>query len=64
MMKDIAEKKEPVVDEKIEIGEPDVIWHMDMTPMRIAKGRITRADRLFPGSDSRTMELWSLSVAS
>jgi transposase InsO family protein len=38
MMKDIVEKKEPVVAERIEIAEPDAIWHMDMTPMRIAKG--------------------------
>ena len=38
MMKDIQEKKEPVVAEKIEIAEPDAIWHMDMTPKRIAGG--------------------------
>jgi transposase InsO family protein len=40
MMKDIQEKKEPVVAERIEIDEPDKIWHMDMTPKRIAKGKI------------------------
>ena len=40
MMKDIQEKKEPVVAEKIEIAEPDAIWHMDMTPKRIARGNI------------------------
>ena len=39
MMKDIAPKKEPVVAEKIEIAEPDAIWHMDMTPKRIASGK-------------------------
>jgi len=39
MMKDIAPKKEPVVAERIEIEEPDKIWHMDMTPKRIAKGK-------------------------
>ena len=39
MMKDIQEKKEPVVAEKIEIAEPDAIWHMDMTPKRIAGGK-------------------------
>jgi len=39
MMKDIQEKKEPVVAEKIEIDEPDKIWHMDMTPKRIAGGK-------------------------
>jgi len=39
MMKDIAPKKEPVVAEKIEIAEPDAIWHMDMTPKRIAGGK-------------------------
>ena len=38
-MKDIAPKKEPVVAEKIEIDEPEEIWHMDMTPKRIAKGK-------------------------
>ena len=32
MMKDIQEKKEPVIAERIEISEPDAIWHMDMTP--------------------------------
>jgi transposase InsO family protein len=40
MMKDIQEKKEPVIAERIEIDEPDKIWHMDMTPKRIAKGKI------------------------
>jgi transposase InsO family protein len=39
MMRDIAPKKEPVVAERIEIEEPDKIWHMDMTPKRIAKGK-------------------------
>jgi transposase len=39
MMKDIQEKKEPVIAERIEIDEPDKIWHMDMTPKRIAKGK-------------------------
>ena len=39
MMKDIQEKKEPVIAERIEIEEPDKIWHMDMTPKRIAKGK-------------------------
>jgi len=39
MMKDIAEKKELVVAERIEIDEPDKIWHMDMTPKRIAGGK-------------------------
>jgi len=39
MMKDIQEKKEPVVAERIEIDEPDKIWHMDMTPKRIAGGK-------------------------
>jgi transposase len=40
MMKDITEKKEPVIAERIEISEPDAIWHMDMTPKRIAGGKI------------------------
>ena len=40
IMKDITPKKEPVVAERIEISEPDAIWHMDMTPKRIAKGKI------------------------
>jgi transposase InsO family protein len=40
IMKDIAPKKEPIIAEKIEIAEPDAIWHMDMTPKRIAKGKI------------------------
>jgi putative transposase len=39
IMKDIAEKKEKVIPERIEIAEPDAIWHMDMTPMRISKGK-------------------------
>jgi transposase len=39
MMRDIQEKKEPVIAERIEIDEPDKIWHMDMTPKRIAKGK-------------------------
>lgn len=39
MMKDIQEKKEPVVAERIEIDEPDKIWHMDMTLKRIAGGK-------------------------
>ena len=39
MMKDIQEKKEPVVAEKIEIAELDAIWHMDMTPKKIAGGK-------------------------
>jgi len=40
MMKDIQEKKEPVVAERIEIDEVDKIWHMDMTPKRIAGGKM------------------------
>jgi transposase InsO family protein len=40
IMKDIAPKKEVVIPERIEIDEPDKIWHMDMTPKRIAKGKI------------------------
>jgi transposase InsO family protein len=39
IMKDIAEKKEVVIPERIEVDEVDAIWHMDMTQMRIAKGR-------------------------
>jgi len=39
IIKDIAPKKDVVIPERIEIDEPDHIWHMDMTPMRIAKGR-------------------------
>jgi transposase InsO family protein len=39
MMKDIQEKKEPVVAEVIEIDEPDKIWHMDMTPVRLQGGK-------------------------
>jgi len=39
MMKDIQEKKEPVVAERIEIDEPDKIWHMDMTPVRLQGGK-------------------------
>ncbi|MCX6685046.1 MAG: DDE-type integrase/transposase/recombinase [Methanoregula sp.] len=40
IMKDITEKKEPVIPERIEVAEPDAIWHMDMTPKRIGKGKI------------------------
>lgn len=39
MMKDIQEKKEPVVAERIEIDEPDKIWHFDMTPVRLQGGK-------------------------
>lgn len=39
MMKEIEEKKVTVIPQKVEIDEPDAIWHLDMTPMRIAKGR-------------------------
>jgi transposase InsO family protein len=39
IMKEIAPKKEVIIPERIEIDEPDKIWHMDMTQMRIAKGR-------------------------
>lgn len=39
MIKEITPKKEAVIPERIEIDEPDKIWHMDMTPMRIAGGK-------------------------
>jgi len=39
IMKDIAPKKEVIIPERIEVDEVDAIWHMDMTQMRIAKGR-------------------------
>jgi transposase len=39
MMKEIAGEKVTVIPEQIEVNEPDAIWHLDMTPMRIAKGR-------------------------
>jgi transposase len=39
IMKDIAPKKEPVEAEVIEIDEPDKIWHMDMTPVRMMGGK-------------------------
>jgi len=39
MLKDIEPKKELVVAERIEIDEPDKIWHMDMTPVRLQGGK-------------------------
>jgi transposase len=39
MMQEIAPKKEVVIPDQIEINEVDAIWHMDMTQMRIARGR-------------------------
>lgn len=38
-MKDIQEKKVPVVAEVIEIEEPDKIWDMDMIPVRLQGGK-------------------------
>lgn len=39
MMKELRPKKDKVVPQEIIINKPNVIWHMDMTQIRIYKGR-------------------------
>jgi putative transposase len=39
IMKELRPKKERVVCREIEVQEPNLIWHMDMTQLRIFKGR-------------------------
>jgi transposase InsO family protein len=39
IMNELRPKKERIVPDEIEIEAPDMIWHMDMTRMRIFKGK-------------------------
>ena len=59
MMKDIQEKKEPVVAEIIEIDEPDKIWHMDMTPVRMMGGKTQYIFAIIDACTRRVMAIKS-----
>lgn len=39
LMKELRPKKDRVIPEEIIVNQPDLIWHMDMTQIRIYKGR-------------------------
>jgi putative transposase len=57
MMKDVEPKKEPVVAERIEIDEPDKIWHFDMTPVRLQGGKTQYIFAIIDAATRRVMAI-------
>lgn len=63
-MKEIAENEPVVIPERTEIDEPDAIWHLGMTPMRIAKGRKQYIFAIIDACTRRVMAIRSYNNAT